>query len=123
MNTRPCDICLSCESDAGVVFLDLKVIQQKSTTNVQAIRMSFDGHGCCDLEHKQSYLNPISGDDANRLVALWKSWKKNHCHKFTADEENFIIRVIMKYSEANQSVIWIDALIMHGLVQLGEEKF
>ena len=122
MKTRPCDISLYLESDRGVVFLDLKVTSKTSKTKISfnAVRISFDGYGCCGLEDKQNDLNPISGNEASRLAMLWESWKKNHCHEFTADEEDFMKKVVMEYSEANKGVIWPDALIQHGLVQPGE---
>ena len=119
MKTRPCDISLYLEPDAGVVFLDLKVIKQNSTTNFNAARMSFDGYGCCSLEDKQSDLIPIRGKDANRLAGLWKSWKENRCHKLSTEEEHFMKKMVMDYVEANKSVIWSDALIQHGLVEPG----
>ena len=124
MKTRPCDISLYLESDRGVVFLDLKVTSKTSKTKISfnAVRISFDGYGCCGLEDKQNDLNPTCDNDAKRLAGLQKSWKKNHCHEFTAEEEDFMKKVVMEYSEANKGVIWSDALIQHGLVQPGERQ-
>lgn len=99
MPTRPCTFCLSLQG--GSVFADF------DTDNGNIVflrRISFDGHGCCEVA--QSITRMSSGDSRLVLDAIARG-------EFESEPFQETLR---RYFRANQDVIWSDALAEHDLL-------
>jgi len=80
------------------VFADFDV---DTDGRVFAVRVSFDGYGCCRLAE----VGRMSARDSEALLAM--------VERGVLDDAAPILRA---YFQANRDVIWSDALEEHGLV-------
>ena len=64
-------------------------------------RISFDGHGCCNLAE----IRPMNPADSHRLI---DSFQRN-----AFDETDSV--ALLRYYANNRDLIWEDALSSHGL--------
>lgn len=96
--TRPCRFCLCLQ--AGSVFADFDVDPDGA---VFAVRVSFDGHGCCTTP---TTIGRMNATDSALLVAMVEQ-------DAIGPEAATILR---GYFRNNRDAIWSDALAEHGLV-------
>ena len=96
--TRPCRYCLSLQG--GSVFADFDI----DNGNAQLMRISFDGHGCCNLEDSGRKMNK---EDSDRFIEMIEA--KN----IVQDEMSAILT---RYFKENTDVIWEDALVENALL-------
>lgn len=97
--TRPCNFSLSLQGDS--VFADFDV---DSDGRVCLVRISFDGYGCCET---QGNIARMSLAESKTLLKFVDTGDVYH------DE---IEKILYRYFDQNQDVIWQDALRRHGLV-------
>lgn len=105
--SRPCRFCLSLQG--GSVFADFDV---DPNGRVFAVRVSFDGYGCC---HTPT-IGRMSATDSAALLAMVEANQ-------IGPAAGAILRT---YFRANRDVIWDDALKKHRLIQaenLRDEHF
>lgn len=95
--TRPADYYL-CYLD-GCVFIDFN---KNQTQQIQLIRISFDGYGCCNLEN----AIPMEPDDAKAFKAMMKT---------QILDQSLLMTIVKKTIAANKVLIWKDALTRYGL--------
>lgn len=98
MPTRPCRFCLSLQG--GSVFADFDV---DPDGRVFALRVSFDGYGCCDAP---ADVGRMSATDSARLLAMAEAG----C--VTPDAA----QILRTYFRANHTAFWDDALVHHRLL-------
>ena len=89
--TRPCDFVLSTDD---CIFADFV----KQDGAVKLLRISFDGHGCCDCTN----VNVMDKNDAKELLA-WVNAR-------VISDQDRCRRIIARYCTQNKEVIWEDAL-------------
>jgi len=97
MPSRPCRFCLSLQN--GSVFADFDVVPGG---RVVAVRVSFDGFGCCDTPDA-SKMNPR---DSAVLTAMVERGVIDPAAE----------RALRTYFKNNCDVIWNDALEEHDLI-------
>lgn len=95
--TRPADYFL-CYLD-GCVFMDFNKNQNKQ---IQLIRISFDGYGCCDIQNAK----PMELNDAKAFTAMMKA---------QILDQSLLLTIIKKTIAANKELIWEDALARYSL--------
>lgn len=98
MPTRPCRFSLCLQG--GCVFADFDV---SSDGLVYAVRVSFDGYGCC-------HSNEVTKMDPDDSHAILSMVRQGHIEDAAASD------ILRRYFRANQDVIWDDALTEHGLI-------
>jgi hypothetical protein len=96
--SRPCRFCLSLQG--GCVFADFDV---DPDGRVFAVRVSFDGYGCCDAP---ADVGRMDVHDSEALLAMVAQGSINA----TASS------VLRAYFQQNRNALWSDALAQHGLV-------
>lgn len=96
--SRPCRFCLSLQGDS--VFADFDV---DSDGRVFAVRVSFDGYGCC---HAPADIGRMNAHDSEALLSMVKRGSIDA----TASE------VLRAYFRENRDALWSDALAHHGLI-------
>lgn len=96
--TRVADYYLSCL--AGSVFIDFNHVDNQ----VYMVRISFDGHGCCNLG---AHVIPLNEEDS----AIFN--KNMTTGNFNQSVMELMVR---KAILLNQSLIWQEALIEYDLV-------
>ena len=96
--TRPCRYCLSLQR--GAVFTDFDF----DSENVQLLRISFDGYGCCHLEDSHRKMNK---KDSVRFIEMIEA-------KNIVQEE--MSAILTRYFKENTDVIWEDALVENALL-------
>jgi hypothetical protein len=96
--TRPCRFCLSLQG--GSVFADFDV---DPDGRVFAVRVSFDGYGCC---HAPAGVGRMNLHDSDALLAMVKQGSINAAAAV----------VLRAYFQQNRDVFWSDALTDHGLI-------
>lgn len=98
MPTRPCRFCLTLQG--GSVFADFDVDPDGL---VYAVRVSFDGYGCCTAPPEIGRMN---ADDSQRLLAMVQRGAL----------EPAAATVLRAYFNENRTGLWADALAEHGLL-------
>ncbi|MFN0250466.1 MAG: hypothetical protein ACKV2T_26535 [Kofleriaceae bacterium] len=98
MPSRPCHFCLSLQD--GSVFADFDV---DPDGRVFAVRVSFDGYGCC---HAPVDVGRMNAHDSEALLAMVK---RGSLEASAAD-------ILRAYFQENGDVIWSDALADHDLI-------
>jgi hypothetical protein len=98
LSSRPCRFCLSLQGDS--VFADFDV---DADGRVFAVRVSFDGYGCCDAP---ANVGRMDAHDSDALLAMVKQGSIDA----TASD------VLRAYFRQNRDAFWSDALADHGLV-------
>ena len=96
--SRPCRFCLCLQE--GCVFADFDV---DTDGRVFAVRVSFDGHGCC---HTEGNIGRMNEHDSKALLEMVDKDMLGH-------EAETILR---SYFSANRDVFWRDALEENDLV-------
>lgn len=96
---RACRFCLGLQG--GSVFADFDV---DPDGRVFAVRVSFDGYGCCDAP---ADIRRMSTTDSEALLAM----VERHALDVEAAE-----RVLRAYFRQTRDVIWSDALAEHDLI-------
>jgi hypothetical protein len=95
---RPCRFCLSLQG--GSVFADFDV---DPDGRVFAVRVSFDGYGCC---HATAEVGRMNISDSKALLAMVS---QGTIHSEAA-------QVLRAYFQQNRDALWSDALAEHGLL-------
>jgi hypothetical protein len=96
--SRPADYYLGCLD--GSVFIDFN----NSTHNqICLVRISFDGHGCCELGDKAIPMNPSDSETFRKLI------------QDNISDESSLSTIIKKTLADNRKFIWEDALDEYGL--------
>ena len=96
--SRPCRFCLSLQG--GSVFADFDV---DPDGRVFAVRVSFDGYGCCNAP---ADVGRMKMHDSDALLAMVKQGSLSAA---AAD-------LLRTYFQQNREALWSDALEEHGLV-------
>lgn len=96
--SRPADYYL-CYLD-GCVFLDFN---KNQTKQIQLIRASFDGYGCCDVLD----AIPMELNDAKAFKAMMKAGIL---------DQSLLVTIVKKTIADNKALIWEDALIRYDLL-------
>jgi hypothetical protein len=96
--SRPCHFCLSLQG--GSVFADFDV---DPDGRVFAVRVSFDGYGCCDAPADVGRMN---AHDSSALLSMVKQGA------ISVEAED----ALRAYFQQNCHAFWSDALADHGLV-------
>ena len=96
--SRPCRFCLSLQG--GSAFADFNV---DADGRVFAVRVSFDGYGCCDAP---ANVGRMDAHDSDALLAMVK---QGSIDARASD-------VLRAYFQENRHAFWSDALADHGLV-------
>ena len=96
--TRPCRFCLSLQG--GSVFADFDV---DSDGRVFAVRVSFDGYGCCDAP---ADVGRMGVRDSEALLAMVR---QGSIHAAAAP-------ALRAYFRQNRDAFWSDALAHRGLL-------
>jgi hypothetical protein len=96
--SRPCRFCLSLQG--GSVFADFDV---DSDGRVFAVRVSFDGYGCCQAPANVGRMNVR---DSEALLAMVQQGSIHAAAE----------KVLRAYFHQNRDAFWSDALADHGLV-------
>jgi hypothetical protein len=96
--SRPCHFCLSLQG--GSVFADFDV---DADGRVFAVRVSFDGYGCC---HAPADVGRMNVRDSEALLAMVE---QGSVQAGTA-------QVLRSYFQQNRDALWNDALEHHGLL-------
>jgi hypothetical protein len=97
MPTRPCKFCLSLQD--GSVFADFDVAPDG---RVYAVRVSFDGYGCCDAIG----IGRMSAADSELLLAMVKK----------GSFDGSAASILRTYFQQNRDSLWRDALEEHDLL-------
>jgi hypothetical protein len=97
MMGRPCHFCLSLQGDS--VFADFDV---DPDGRVFAVRVSFDGYGCCRLAE----VGRMNAQDSAAMLAMVE---RDTIDASAAD-------ILRTYFQQNRDVIWSDALEYHALI-------
>ena len=95
--SRPCRFCLSLQGSS--VFADFDV---DPDGRVFAVRVSFDGYGCC----RSTSAGRMSLADSEALLAMVEQ------EALDASAAN----ILRTYFRDNRDVFWADALEHHGLI-------
>jgi hypothetical protein len=98
MPSRPCRFCLSLQG--GSVFADFDV---DADGRVFAVRVSFDGYGCCNAPTDVGRMN---APDSAALLAMAER----------GSIDTTAAQILRAYFEQTQDRLWSDALEHHGLV-------
>ena len=98
MPTRPCRFCLSLQGDS--VFADFDV---DPDGRVYAVRVSFDGYGCC---HAPADVGRMNMRDSEVLLEMVR---QGAIHPAAGP-------ALRAYFQENRSAFWIDALARHDLL-------
>jgi hypothetical protein len=93
--SRPCRFCLCLQG--GSAFADFDV---DPDGRVYAVRVSFDGYGCC---HAPADVGRMSERDSAALLALVNRGV------LAAD----VAPILRSYFQRNRDVLWSDALAEH----------
>jgi hypothetical protein len=96
--SRPCRFCLSLRG--GSVFADFDV---DPDGRVFAVRVSFDGYGCCDAP---ADVGRMRMHDSDALLAMVE---QGSIEATAAD-------VLRAYFQQNRDAFWSDALAHHDLI-------
>lgn len=96
--SRPCRFCLSLQG--GSVFADFDVAPDG---RVFAVRVSFDGYGCC---RAPSDVGRMNARDSDALLAMMKK----------GSIEAPAAQALRTYFQENREAFWSDALEEHGLL-------
>jgi hypothetical protein len=96
--TRPCRFCLRLQG--GSVFADFDL---DSDGRVFAVRVSFDGYGCCTAP---ADIGRMEADDSAALMSMVK--------RDSIDAEG--AEVLRRYFRQNRDALWSDALAHHDLM-------
>lgn len=99
MPTRPCRFCLSLQGDS--VFADFDV---DPDGRVFAVRVSFDGYGCCRAPADVGRMN---ARDSAALVAMAERGQVDAVEAAAA---------LRTYFRETRDAFWSDALEHHGLL-------
>jgi hypothetical protein len=100
--TRPCRFCLCLQG--GSVFADFDV---DPDGRVFAVRVSFDGYGCCDAP---TDVGRMSMRDSEALLAMMQQGSIDETDATTAT------KILRAYFEQNRDAFWSDALLEHRLL-------
>jgi hypothetical protein len=95
--SRPCRFCLSLHG--GSVFADFDVDDEG---RVFAVRVSFDGYGCCEPAHARLMSQP----DSEALLDMVQQGSIDPAAG----------PILRAYFRENRHVFWNDALEDHGLL-------
>jgi hypothetical protein len=95
--SRPCRFCLSLQGDS--VFADFDV---DAEGRVFAVRVSFDGYGCCEPARARR----MSQTDSEALRAMVQQGAMGPA----------AAAILRAYFRKNRQVFWSDALEHHGLL-------
>jgi hypothetical protein len=95
---RPCRFCLSLQG--GSVFADFNV---DGDGRAFAVRVSFDGYGCCDAP---ADIGRMTVHDSDALLAMVQQ----------GAIEDAAAHVLRAYFQQNRESLWSDALAYHGLL-------
>lgn len=98
MPTRPCRFSLGLQGDS--VFADFDV---DGDGRVFALRVSFDGYGCC---HAPVDVGRMNLRDSELLLEMVE---RGSIHPAAA-------RALRGYFHENRGAFWIEALAFHGLL-------
>ena len=96
--SRPCRFCLCLQG--GSVFADFDV---DPDGRVFAVRVSFDGYGCCDAPAE---VGRMTVRDSEALLAMVQ---QGLVHAAAA-------QALRAYFQQNRDAFWRDALTHHGLL-------
>ncbi len=96
--SRPCRFCLSLQGDS--VFADFDV---DPDGRVFAVRVSFDGYGCCDAP---ADIGRMNAHDSDVLLSMVKQ----------GSIDSTVSEVLRVYFRQNRDALWSDALARHGLI-------
>ena len=96
--TRPADYYL-CYLD-GCVFIDFN---KNQTGQIQLIRISFDGYGCCNVQN----AIPMESNDVKAFKAMMKTGIL---------DQSLLVTIVKKTIAANKDLIWEDALAKYDLL-------
>jgi hypothetical protein len=97
--SRPADYYLGYLN--GCVFLDFNNVDK---SRVCLKRISFDGHGCCELSDLAA---PLSEEDSKTF--------KDIIHNGAKDQES-LTTIIKKTIAVNKTLLWTDALKKYKLI-------
>lgn len=98
MPTRPYNFCLSLQD--GNVFADFNI---DPDGRVCAVRISFDGYGCCSTPANVGRMNPL--DSAMLLTKVRQG-----------SIDPSAAKVLRAYFNENRNAFWVDALVSHDLL-------
>lgn len=96
--SRPCRFCLSLQD--GSVFADFDV---DSDGRVFAVRVSFDGYGCC---HAPESVGRMNAADSKAMLSM--------VQRDAVDAS--AASILRTYFQQNRDAFWRDALAYHGLL-------
>lgn len=99
--TRPCRFCLCLQG--GSVFADFDV---DPDGRVFAVRVSFDGYGCCD----SPTVGRMSMHDSEALLAMVQRGSIDETDARAAT------KILRAYFQQNRDALWSDALVEHRLL-------
>lgn len=99
MPSRPCRFCLSLQG--GSVFADFDT---DPDGRVFAVRVSFDGYGCCDARPDVGRMNLR---ESEALVAMVQQG---------SIQEAVAAKALRAYFQQHRDAFWSDALTHHGLI-------
>lgn len=97
--SRLADYCLGYFDDS--VFIDFN-----NYHNNQIIlkRISFDGYGCCSLSGE---VVPMDDIDSNSFLTIYEN---------QLDNQELLMKIILKNIKLNKELIWEEALLQYGLL-------
>lgn len=98
-SSREADYYLGCLDSS--VFIDFK---RSDNDQIELIRISFDGYGCCNLDGKAVRLNH---EDSEEFVEEME--KENF-------DQQVLTRIVKKAIELNRENLWKDAIEEYGLI-------
>lgn len=99
-STRKADYYLGCLD--GSVFIDFN----RTPENLIAlVRISFDGYGCCNLDHGSVTLNQVDSLDF-----------MNEMEKEEMNQSK-IFMLVKEIVYLNKDLVWMDALKEYGLIE------
>ena len=96
--SRPCRFRLSLQD--GSVFADFDV---DSDGRVFALRVSFDGYGCC---HAPADVGRMNVQDSIAMLAMLNQGSIGAA----------AVEILREYFRQNRDAFWSDALVHHGLI-------
>lgn len=99
MPTRPCRFCLSLQRDS--VFADFAV---DPDGYVFALRVSFDGFGCCHVPTDVGRMNARDSELLLNMVAR------------DSIDASAVAQVLRTYFQEIRHALWEDALVRHHLL-------
>ena len=98
--TREADFYLGCLDSC--VFIDFNLVENDQ---IELVRISFDGYGCCNLGPK---VEPLSREESALFV--------EELSKDSLDQE-VITGLVKKAIKINEERIWNDALKKYDLIE------